>query len=807
MGDLIPHCVMAPKTAFFTICSNNYLPFAQILFNSLKIHHPEAALFLCLADIQEPPLHLDGITVIEARALNIPTFEDFAFRYDVMEFNTAIKPFMMSWLLEEKQFEEVIYLDPDIEVFAPLKSVVDSLRQGAHFVLTPHLTQPAEIDAYPSDIDIMKAGIYNLGFIATSNHPEVYDFLHWWSRRLRFQCINRQDQGIFVDQKFIDLLPAFSDKVRILRETTLNIAYWNLDQRNLTYDDQKQQWLVDNQPLCFFHFSGINPKNRNRLSKHTSRFKSHLGQPLQKLIDHYIEQYQNVVSQGVYNTKYHYNYFNGNIKITALMRHYYRELEGIWLQEPFQSFHQYLNQVNLNFLAKNDHLEPVLVTNLMYIFWGALPGLQDSFALESSADMKSFMYWFVQYAFVHDIDPYFVQPVADCLARNLDHACPPVIDSHQNQDLVGIIGYLRAEMGVGQASRTLLQSLEKRGVSLQGYDVDLNIVARREDKSVEHCLVDAVTAPIHLYKINGDQLGLVKEYITPKLNQANYQIAMPAWELSFFPQEWVGNFEGINEIWVESQFVRAALQPKFTIPVYCLPPAIVLGNYQPKARAFFHLPEDAFLFHFNFDFSSYSSRKNPEGAIKAYRRAFRRQPGPIPTALVIKVRGYDPNNLQLKHLLAVIQDEPDIILINQQLSYSDSIALMNCCDCYVSLHRSEGFGYTIAEAMLLGKRVITTDFSGTKDFVNPKTGFPVNYKLIPLNADDYPFAENQFWADPDLEQAAWLMRQMVTDEKKTQMIAYNGQDYIKTVHSLAAAGDRYLKRFQQLDLVDKTFAP
>jgi glycosyltransferase involved in cell wall biosynthesis len=792
---------MSPQTAFFTICSNNYLPFAQILFNSLKRHHPEASLYLCLADIQEPPLQLDGITVIEARTLNIPTFEDFAFRYDVMEFNTAIKPFMMSWLLEEQQFEEVIYLDPDIEVFAPLHSVLESLRQGAHFVLTPHITRPAEIDAYPNDIDIMKAGIYNLGFIAVSNHLDVYDFLHWWSRRLRFQCINQQDQGIFVDQKFVDLLPAFSDQVCILRETNLNIAYWNLDQRQLTYDDQQQQWKVDGQPLGFFHFSGIDPHNRTRLSKHTSRFQQDLSQALQQLIDHYSEQYFHNLAQGVYNTQYHYQYFANHVPITSIMRRHYRDLNPIGINNPFQFFAHYLNQANIHCLAATDYQEPVLVTNLMAAMRALEPALTEAFPLDSSAAIKSFMYWFIQNAFIRGIDPYFIQPVADCLAQNCDQGAPPAIDCRQTQNLVGVIGYLRAEMGVGQVSRKLLQSLEKMGVSTQGYDVDLNVVARREDNSVEGLLVDVVTAPVHFYVINGDQLRLVKDYIAPKLNQASYQIAMPFWELSLFPQEWVGNFEGINEIWVESQFVRAALQPKFTMPVYCFPPAVVLGDYQPKDRASFNLPKNTFLFHFNFDFSSYSSRKNPGGAIEAYRRAFRRQPSPVPTALVIKVRGYDPENRQLQQLLAAIDDEPDIILINQQLSYSDSIALMNCCDCYVSLHRSEGFGYTIAEAMLLGKPVIVTDFSGTKDFVTPKTGFPVSYKLIPLQAHDYPFAENQFWADPDLEQAAWLMRQMVIDEKKTQMIAYNGQEYIKTVHSLAAAGDRYHQRLQRLGLL------
>ena len=105
--------------AIMTICSNNYFPYARTLFSSLRRYHPEAALFLCLADTKSFwELGIDGVEVIEARELEIPNFLDFAFRYDIMEFNTAVKPFMMRFLLEKRNFEQVIYLDPDIELFA-----------------------------------------------------------------------------------------------------------------------------------------------------------------------------------------------------------------------------------------------------------------------------------------------------------------------------------------------------------------------------------------------------------------------------------------------------------------------------------------------------------------------------------------------------------------------------------------------------------------------------------------------------------------------------------------------------------------
>ena len=158
----------AGGTAFFTICSNNYMPFAKVLLQSVRRHHPDAALFVCLADelIDWPGLYDGDLTVLPADQLGIPDFRAFAFQYDVMEFNTAVKPFMFLHLLEERGFVRVVYFDPDILLTAPLSGVLDQLASGASLVLTPHLRRPAEGDSEPDDLLIMKAGAYNLGFLA-----------------------------------------------------------------------------------------------------------------------------------------------------------------------------------------------------------------------------------------------------------------------------------------------------------------------------------------------------------------------------------------------------------------------------------------------------------------------------------------------------------------------------------------------------------------------------------------------------------------------------------------------------------------
>jgi glycosyltransferase involved in cell wall biosynthesis len=233
-----------------------------------------------------------------------------------------------------------------------------------------------------------------------------------------------------------------------------------------------------------------------------------------------------------------------------------------------------------------------------------------------------------------------------------------------------------------------------------------------------------------------------------------------------------------------------------------MPPAITIEKRPNLDRNFFNLPENIFLFHFNFDFSSYATRKNPMAVIDAYRLAFRYYQTEIPTALVIKTMGYDPEGKNLQKLRESINDESnDMIVINEQMTHNETLALMNCCDCYVSLHRSEGFGYTLAESMLLGKPVIATNYGGTKDFLNHTTGFPVDYQLKSLEKDEYPFAEGQKWANPDINHAAWLMKQVVKDQLYSKTIAKQGQEKILKDYSPQVVGKRFVDRLRQIGVV------
>lgn len=174
----------------------------------------------------------------------------FFFQYSVLELNTAVKPWAMQYLLE-RGYEKVIYIDPDILLYGPLREVLGLLDSGASIVLTPHLLAPIDDGARPTELDIRRAGTYNLGFCAVKKSPIALNMLSWWQTKLERDCVVDFERGVFVDQSWMDLVPGMFDGVEILRHPGYNVAYWNLAER-LVQGDETDAVTVNGAPLVFF---------------------------------------------------------------------------------------------------------------------------------------------------------------------------------------------------------------------------------------------------------------------------------------------------------------------------------------------------------------------------------------------------------------------------------------------------------------------------------------------------------------------------------------------------------------------------
>ncbi len=744
-----------PGLAIFTICSNNYVSMARILLETARLHHPEAAHYLCLADRQhgEPDFYPPGCTVVPAEALDIPDFDAFRFRYDVMELNTALKPFMFRHLLA-RGHDRVLYFDPDIEIFRPVESVTAALRDGASFVVTPHVCFPAEGSAFPDDIGIMQAGVFNLGFLGVGATPETERLLRWWSRRLEYQCLNDQPGGIFVDQKFMDLLPGFAARLCVLRDPTLNVAYWNLSQRVLRRDGDA--WSVDGQSLTFFHYSGINPRDTTRLSKYTDGFRGDaMDADLQALVVRYAQRLLANGHGSIPNGSYAWNRFRSGTPITPFVRRLFREDHLVWPGDPADGFEEHLQRSAV--LPWSGPFGSV-VTNLMTGLHARERWLNERFSPDREEDGREFLDWVVKHAEPLVGDPRLIEPVAERFgAVSLPGRQAPARRAPDEPD-VDVVGYLRLALGLGEAGRLTLRALEHAGLAVRGLATALNSNSTANDDSCAPLLVDEARAPVQVFSINADQIGQVVDSLDGRLRPDAYRIMTPFWELSVLPDAWVDAFDLVDEVWAPTGFIQTTLMRRLHKPVIRMPLMLDFALPPPMPRRTWNLPEDAFLFFFAFDYFSFIERKNPLAVVEAFRRAFRRRPGGPRVALVLKTLNADKVPAEKRALLDALHDNPDVVLVERTLSRDESLALIGACDAVVSLHRSEGLGLLVSEAMVLGKPVIATDYSATTELVSCGTGYPVDCRLTAVGPGEYPFHENQRWADPDLDHAAWQMR-------------------------------------------------
>jgi hypothetical protein len=253
----------------FTICARNFLAQAITLYESLRRHHSSLSFYVALCDNSDGfDLAAYPFVILTLDSLGIPRLESMIDRYNITELNTSIKPYVFSYLFAVHPDSVVVYLDPDIFICGPFEELQVEIDAGAECILTPHITEPAEF-AEMTDKRLLQFGIYNLGFCALRDTPTVRRVVDWWGRRLEADCVINLSEGLFVDQKWADLFPAYIEKTKILRHPGYNVAYWNLAQR--TVRESCGKWYVNGQCLRFVHFSGsrIEPPV---FSRHSSQF-------------------------------------------------------------------------------------------------------------------------------------------------------------------------------------------------------------------------------------------------------------------------------------------------------------------------------------------------------------------------------------------------------------------------------------------------------------------------------------------------------------------------------------------------------
>jgi glycosyltransferase involved in cell wall biosynthesis len=363
---------------------------------------------------------------------------------------------------------------------------------------------------------------------------------------------------------------------------------------------------------------------------------------------------------------------------------------------------------------------------------------------------------------------------------------------------VNLIGSAHGQFGIGEDVRMAAIACQAAGIPCCIYNIAPGAEVCQNDDSALALVSDQLPYAINLFCTTGIETARVAAIEGSRLFDGRRSIGYWPWELPEWPADWHHAYELIDEVWASSRFAYHAYAASCPKPVHHLPMAVDVTPTAHQTRQDFGLPPERFLFIFAFDALSSFARKNPQACIAAFRRAFPR--GDEPAGLVIKAMRAKAEHPLWQQLLAEEKADPRIRVLTQTLARPILLDLYRACDCYLSLHRSEGFGRGLAEAMLLGKPVIATGYSGNMDFTLPTTAALVDHRFVTLGADDYPFGAGQQWAEPDVDHAAWWMQRLMADQTARQALAKAGQRLIQATFSPAAVGARYrLILAQQVD--------
>jgi glycosyltransferase involved in cell wall biosynthesis len=494
------------------------------------------------------------------------------------------------------------------------------------------------------------------------------------------------------------------------------------------------------------------------------------------------------------------------VELHPHLRHLYRAATRAWLdgsapEPPDPIDPQHAGLFTSWLLEPVSAFEPIAVTRYLATIYESRTDLQLTFPFVPGHQTAPYLRWVADHG-AHESDY-----SADLVGRSLVIADASVAEQaagratdrqartsapRSPQPGVNVVGFLHGELGIGESARLMMGALSAAEIPHSSLPIR-RILQSRQSTEPRSGTSDEVFDTT-LLCVNADLTPTIARSL-PDAYAPSYKIGMWYWEAEAFPASQHAGFAHLDEVWVATDFIRDALTPHATIPVTTITPPLPQATSGARVpRTSLGLP-DAPLFLFSFDYLSTAGRKNPWGIVDAFRAAFARGEGPV---LVIKSINADRRFGDAERLRLRVADDPDIVLIEEYLSAADRDALMATCDCYVSLHRSEGLGLTIAEAMAHGKPVIATAYSGNMQFMTEENSFPVPWSSVPVGAGHEPYPADGTWAEPDIDAAAALMRLVVADPTLAADRGARAALDIRTRYSSAAAGVRIARRLAEI---------
>lgn len=746
---------------FCSIATRYALPYARVLAEDLNRYHPDAGLTLLVLDDAEQPNAGPGFDVVRLHDLD-------AFPVDLelgeepwADMAAVAKPLLMQMVLE-RGASSVIFLEADVDVLAGLEEAIRPAEADA-VVLMPRVTESIPDDGLePSAGELLELGQISSALVGAGAGAAGRAFLTWWGENL----IETARSLSSAPSQPTNLLPCrgplsrwldvagtvFPAQVTRIEDPGFGVSYWNLHRRALERREGRLE--AGGSQLRCVHFSGFRPDRPYWLSEFATRPRVVDDPALSELCASYARR---LLGAGWVDP----------VRSAGSER---RLANGVLYDDRLRSLHQRAVAAGESFgevfgeagtqafvawlTGPAERGGETGVNRYLYDVYLERADLQEAFPDLDGEDARKVIEWAWDYGRAE------LGLVAELLPPRPVGA---VRGTYDREIAVNVAGYLNRSLGLGEGPRLYVTALQADGVPVGTLTAPLHLpvtgsqeeaLARYGEQPFEHLQLP-YPAPINLLCVNPDGLENLLDSMGDAAQDARFTIGHWAWETDVLPPHWNPAFARFDELWVSSKFVADNLARVAPIPVVTIPFPVIAPD--PGGAELALDVGDGFVFLFVFDFFSTLQRKNPVGLVEAFTRAFAPGEGP---RLVLKAMNGSFRPRAVDELRWRIGDRPDIQLIDQHVDRQTYAALIARCDCYVSLHRAEGHGITLAEAMALGKPVIATGYSGNLEFMTPTNSYLVDYTLARVGKDADMYPADGTWAEPDLDHAATLMRQV-----------------------------------------------
>lgn len=380
--------------------------------------------------------------------------------------------------------------------------------------------------------------------------------------------------------------------------------------------------------------------------------------------------------------------------------------------------------------------------------------------------------------------------------KSLDKVEIEPFERKRHPDGFNLIGNIRGDNGLGQSMRLVADILAETSSEFTIHNFFVPPGGSMTNHTYDDRITEDLPYNMNLIHVNASEFTIAYLQLGKELWDGRYNIAYWLWELEDFPQEWLANINLVDEIWTPAEFISNTLRKYTDKPVCTIPYPVTAPTDACYNREYFGLPQNQFLFLMMFDSGSVMERKNPLGTIEAFKRAFGRENKNV--GIVIKINEIEQREEDIRYIHSVLDGYDNIYIICKTLSKKEVNSLTQCVDVFVSLHRAEGFGLVLAEAMLVGTPAIATNWSANTEFMNLDVACMVDYTMIELEKDLPPFKKGYRWADADINQAAFYMKKLYEEPVFYEQIKQKAGAYVRERLSMERAVGLVEKRLKEI---------